>query len=481
MTIHENTGDLILATTLNRDCFCVTLIPEVLDRTLESECALSSVYRSTADERPHLFATTPYFVSYRQVERMAKLVHAVETVVALPAYREHALAWAPEIARFEAGPLGVFFGYDFHLDGVYPQLIEINTNAGGALLNTVLARAQLACCQEMDGAALLHETIAPMEQNFIDMFQAEWRRQRGGAPLTSIAIVDVDPERQYLSLEFRLFRRLFQKNGIAAVVADPSEMELRDDGLWYRDLRIDLVYNRLTDFALREPSNAVLHRAYLNAHVVLTPHPRAHALYADKRNLTLLCDDALLRSWCVPDSIRAVLRSGIPRTVRVTHENCDMLWAARRRLFFKPAAGYGSKAAYRGDKLTRRVWEEIRAGEYVAQELAPPGQRRLPTEGEPVALKVDVRNYVYDGQVQLLGARMYQGQTTNFRTAGGGFAAVFVIGDTRSWALRCAGAQTPDSANRSHFFIRNHPSIHERVAARTMYAAGAKRRGARDG
>ena len=39
-------------------------------------------------------------------------------------------------------------------------------------------------------------------------------------------------------------------------------------------------------------------------------------------------------------------------------------------------------------------------------------------------LKLDVRNYVYDGSVQLLAARLYQGQTTNMRTPGGGFAPV---------------------------------------------------------
>jgi hypothetical protein len=40
-------------------------------------------------------------------------------------------------------------------------------------------------------------------------------------------------------------------------------------------------------------------------------------------------------------------------------------------------------------------------------------------------MKLDVRCYVYDGEIQLLGARMYRGQTTNFRTDGGGLAAVF--------------------------------------------------------
>lgn len=35
-------------------------------------------------------------------------------------------------------------------------------------------------------------------------------------------------------------------------------------------------------------------------------------------------------------------------------------------LFFKPATGYGSKAAYRGNKLTKRVWKEMRNTPYVA-------------------------------------------------------------------------------------------------------------------
>jgi hypothetical protein len=34
---------------------------------------------------------------------------------------------------------------------------------------------------------------------------------------------------------------------------------------------------------------------------------------------------------------------------------------------------------------------------------------------------------VYDGMIQLMAARLYQGQTTNFRTAGGGFAPVYLL------------------------------------------------------
>jgi hypothetical protein len=37
-------------------------------------------------------------------------------------------------------------------------------------------------------------------------------------------------------------------------------------------------------------------------------------------------------------------------------------------------------------------------------------------------LKVDVRLYTFAGTVLLAAARLYQGQTTNMRTPGGGFA-----------------------------------------------------------
>jgi hypothetical protein len=160
--------------------------------------------------------------------------------------------------------------------------------------------------------------------------------------------------------------------------------------------------------------------------VVLTPHPRAHALYADKRNLMLLSDDATLQALGVGEATRKTLLAGIPQTVAVTPEQAERFWAERKRWFFKPPAGFGSRAAYRGDKLTRRVFEEILHGGYIAQEIAPPSEHLVPLADGEATMKADLRCYVYAGHIQLVAARLYQGQTTNFRTPGGGFAPVFV-------------------------------------------------------
>ena len=88
--------------------------------------------------------------------------------------------------------------------------------------------------------------------------------------------------------------------------------------------------------------------------------------------------------------------------------------------------GYGSKAAYRGDKLTKRVFDDILATEYVAQTFVAPSTRRLFIDGIEQDFKFDVRAYVYAQTIQLTCARLYQGQTTNFRTEGGGFAPVMM-------------------------------------------------------
>ena len=116
--------------------------------------------------------------------------------------------------------------------------------------------------------------------------------------------------------------------------------------------------------------------------------------------------------------------AAIPRTEIMTDGNRDAMWAQRRAHFFKPATGYSSKAAYRGDKLTKRVWEETAKGIYVAQAIIAPSERQV-ADTHVTALKADIRNYAYAGVVKLVAARLYQGQTTNFRTPGGGFAPVF--------------------------------------------------------
>jgi hypothetical protein len=249
-----------------------------------------------------------------------------------------------------------------------------------------------------------------------------------------VVVVDNAPAEQYLAPEFELFRQLFTQHGITAAIADPSELSLQRGRLVHQGQPVDMVYNRLTDFSLSEPAHLALRLAHEANAVVLTPHPRTHALMADKRNLIALSQNELLLAWGANAFDRKILARSVPTTRLVTPERADELWAQRRQLFFKPVAGYGAKAAYRGDKLTKRVWADILDNDFVAQALVPPSGRMIEVDGVQTDLKFDIRAYTYAGQVQLLAARMYAGQTTNFRTQGGGFAPVIVVPSTVSEA-----------------------------------------------
>lgn len=420
-----------LAETLNLGCLCRTLNPERLRQQLETDPSLQGMLTALATTHPHLFSETAVFLDPAIRATLGQAIAAIEGVIALPAYQQAALARAPDIARQNFGPSGVFMAYDFHLGADGPRLIEINTNAGGALLNAALARAHRDCCEPMQGLMDAASDLTRLDETFVAMFRAEWQAQRGAQPLRSVLITDDAPEAQYLAPEFALARQLFLAHGITAAVGDARELSWKDGALWHPALpagvAVDLVYNRLTDFSLAEPAHAALRSAYVAGAAVVTPHPRAHALYADKRNLITLGDDALLASWGVSADDRRLLQAVVPHTELVSADHAEDLWARRRQLFFKPVAGFGAKAAYRGDKLTKSVWTHITAGGFIAQALVPPSERLVDVDGVATRLKLDLRAYTYHGQVQLLAARTYTGQTTNFRTAGGGFSPVVVL------------------------------------------------------
>lgn len=413
------------AEALNRSCFCLTLDRQALCEGLEREADDPEFCRTYVTPRSHLFSNVPVFLPRASLQAMQAVVHAIQEVSQLAPYKMQVLSWAPAIAQADPGPLGAFMGFDFHLTDSGPKLIEVNTNAGGAFLNHLLAKAQIACCSQIETPAEVSED-GEFSKEVVAMFESEWRLQGDQRPLRRIAIVDDDPAEQYLYPEFVLARQLLVRAGYDAFIASPETFQFVDGHLLHEGQAVDLIYNRLVDFSLEHPGHDALRGAYEARAVVLTPNPHNHALMADKRNLVLLSDPQELAQLSVSKSLMNVLQA-VPRTVVLTPENATDFWRDRKQFFFKPMRGYGSKAVYRGDKITRSVFEQISSGDYVAQAFAPPSERMMRVEGVPAPRKVDVRLYAYAGKVLLAAARIYQGQATNFRTPGGGFAPVFAV------------------------------------------------------
>jgi hypothetical protein len=384
---------------------------------------------------PHLqIAAVPVFVASSDLASMAALIRAIDAVVRSNAWRDRVLAHAPTIARRDPGNAGVLFGYDFHLldesrlpdedrHDAQPQLIEINTNAGGAFIVAQVLQEQSGCCASASKQPPACQAQTA-ETHLIDSLLDDFGMVRGHREPGLIAIVDDHPEDQYLYPEFLRCAELLRARGLRVAICDASQLHWSGTELQWRGDKIDLVYNRLTDFYLAAEHLRPLREAYTHDAIVLTPNPHHHALYADKRHLALLSDAQVLQELGVPEATREILLAAIPATRRVDAAHAEQLWRERKQFFFKPASAYGGKGAYRGAKLTRSTFEQLLQADYVAQREVEPPLRRARIDGATTELKIDVRCYVYRGAIQLTAARLWRGQTTNFRTPGGGFATI---------------------------------------------------------
>lgn len=397
---------------LNKECRCTTLDANILEEKLSGLIL----------ERPNLFSQTTTYLDLEDFNIIQRFIRLIEKVIWHGDFQVNVFPKGKGVNS----SAGVLMGYDFHLTEDGPRLIEINTNAGGAYLNLILAQSQIKCCEEKNLFFNEEKKLQDLNHKFMDMFLNEWVLQRPNEKLQTIVITDENPADQYLYPEFILFRELFIQHGYRAFILDPSEIDEKEDGLYFNEIKIDLIYNRLTDFALAEEKHSHLRRKWIQDKLVLTPDPDHHALFASKKNLSFFSNQSFLKKLGLTDTeIESIIRM-IPET-RVV-KTCDQtsLWEQRKKLFFKPVDGFGSKATYRGDKITHKVWNDILSGEYVAQGLIPPGKRVI--AGKETALKMDIRAYTYEGNILLMAARLYEGQTTNFRTAGGGFSPIFVVG-----------------------------------------------------
>ena len=197
------------------------------------------------------------------MDRTAALVHAALTS---PAYQGQVGRLAPLVAGHADAAVDCMLGFDFHLGGAVPQLIEINTNPGGLLINLELARALTACCDciaaPLAQLAAGNVALDELPARITDHFHARWLDARGSVPLRTIAVVDDDPASQYLYPEFVLYQRLFERAGWHTLIVDPAALETATAHCSAEGQRVDMVYNRLTDFYFAEERHAALRQAY---------------------------------------------------------------------------------------------------------------------------------------------------------------------------------------------------------------------------
>lgn len=391
-------------------------------------------------------------------------------------YASHQLPTAPE-------KRSLFGAYDFHLSANGPKLIEINTNAGFAL-GLYHANQWRRSFAPEKFAGTIHD--AKVLEKYLGDFKSVFGEMAAsGTPGTSpsepsIAIVDENPPTQALYFEFLLFQKLLREAGLDAIICDPAELRFEHGQLSHgaSGRKIGAVYNRLTDFYLRTEKTKVL-RAALQATSVdllhnstrgqplatsagllptsapnavsqsagllptsapsagpesadtserlkISPHPFDFYCLADKSRLLDFSRAGFLKQF-LGDSDCADIQKVLLASVPVNEADQKLLWEKRKNYFFKPFESFGGRAVYQGRGVTKTVWEHILTHNYIAQELCPAPKVSVSIDNAaPVEYKFDLRFFVFGDEIRLVGARFFQGQTTNFKTPLGGFGSVLI-------------------------------------------------------
>jgi len=316
-----------------------------------------------------------------------------------------------ETALINTRHYSVLMGYDFHItEEQQVKLIEVNTNSGGLWL---------ACrCYESNAQQFPEKLANKLLHSFINEYQLFCQSQKARPQL--IAIVDQQPEMQFLYPEMQVFVKLFQQAGIKTVIIDPADIDAKETALYYQGQRIDLIYNRHCDFYLQSPEMRVIADAWKNQSVCLTPNPRIYGLLADKQRMADWSQPGFFKELLSPKQA-SCLQEAIPYTQPLHTYPKDDLWAERKKWVFKPANGYASRGVYVGEKLTKNKFNSLEPQATLVQQRIKPSVTVTP---DGTRFKTDFRLFVYRDTVTAVSARIYQGQVTNLRTPGGGFSKV---------------------------------------------------------
>ncbi|PIS09913.1 MAG: hypothetical protein COT73_12240 [Bdellovibrio sp. CG10_big_fil_rev_8_21_14_0_10_47_8] len=321
-------------------------------------------------------------------------------------YQKYLSAEIQERGLSDPGNKSICMSYDFHVTSTGGlKLIEVNTNAAFLAMGYEMYqfRQRPLPVADFDFEEIKRNILLEMSLN-----------GKSSAGSFSVAIIDEEPTQQRMYIEFLVYKSWFEKWGWPTEIYD------------YRNVndRAQFIYNRLTDFYLSDESSRNLKDRFLKRDVCLSPNPFEYLLLADKQRMI---DWSLEKFWQdLPElsHLKSVVQKSLCLTKDLDSYQAEDIWAQRKGLFLKPKRAFGAKQSYRGASISRKAFDEITGKDFIAQEYIPAPEVTFKTPEGPQTFKYDLRFYVYQNRIQIAVARIYQGQVTNLRTPGGGFAPI---------------------------------------------------------
>jgi hypothetical protein len=324
----------------------------------------------------------------------------------------------PGISNHAGNYHSVLMAYDFHTNESGDCfLVEVNTNASGFLI------ASLMEMTHKETAVENYEPLAKLKASFANELKL-WGKASGKP---SVAISDEDIPHQKMYGEFLMYRDLFMQMGWDAELCEGRDFRIDKDRLLNAaGKKVDLVYNRLTDFYFEESEYASLKQAYVEDLACVSPNPREYWLLGDKERLIQFGSAEFMnQAQAREEEKSAIAKVIIPTFDKSNFGSEEEIWSQRKQLFFKPKRSHGGKSVYRGESVSRKVFERLMQEDILIQRYLP--AQRMPVDDPRSVLenwKFDLRCFAYEDEIQLIAARIYQGQVTNFSSSMGGFTLV---------------------------------------------------------
>lgn len=350
-----------------------------------------------------LATKTPVTISHDDFSSMLSFARAAYQLKNNPTYLDLLADKLPEAAKVKSNNSpSILMGYDFHLTDTTPKLIEINNNAGG------LWEKDEGWIPQCPHAELADD----LQTRILNMFEASWQH---------IVIMDEDITQQYMYPEMQAYASLLASAGKKVSLVSPKDLELKSDGLYVQETKVDMIYNRDTNFYLESLSMQHIRTAYMAGQVILNPYPRSYALIGDKNRMVDWWREGLLEA-CVSEARLKLFRDIVPETHVLAEYDKDVAWQTRKQWVFKPAARHGGKGVLLGKAMSRKRFEALDGSSTVMQRLVPPSVIDI----DDVSYKFDIRLYMHGEHLIAMAGRAWRGQITNFREEGSGWTSIKV-------------------------------------------------------
>lgn len=244
-----------------------------------------------------------------------------------------------------------------------------------------------------------------LRKNVLNVLLTNYRKAGGEKSTPHIAIVDwkesASPE------EFAALHRTFNGEGFPTVIADPRELEYKEETLFFGDFPIDLVYRRVVTTELverREEAKDFL-EAYRDGGIITVGSVRTEIIHS--KIIFCLLSDPAFGKYFTPGE-KKFLKEHIPWTRKLTLEDPELIRAVLREkdsLMLKPHNSYASRGHIVGLECSRQEWEKsiklLADTNYLVQEKIPAPEKTIVT-GESLPgeiLKVNLACYVFNGKV----------------------------------------------------------------------------------